>query len=38
MKKHAFYMFITLKAAVEKCDFGGYFELIFISFIVLDIQ
>ena len=21
-----------------KCDFGGYFELIFISFIVLDIQ
>ena len=36
-----FYMFITLEAAIdnlEKCDFGGYFELIFISYIILDIQ
>ena len=34
-------MFITFEAAIdqmEKCDFGGYFELIFISYIVLDIQ
>ena len=34
-------MFITLETVIdemEKCDFGGYFELIFISYIVLDIQ
>ena len=34
-------MFITFEAAIDwkvKCDFGGYFELIFISYIILDIQ
>ena len=34
-------MFITLKAGVDKMDkylFGGYFELIFIIYISLDIQ
>ena len=34
-------MLIPFEAAInfmEKCDFGGYFELIFASFIALDIQ
>ena len=34
-------MFIIFEAAIdwmEKYEFGGYFELIFISYIVLDIQ
>ena len=34
-------MFITFEAAIdemEKYEFGDYFELIFISYIVLDIQ
>ena len=34
-------MFITFEAVIdqmERCDFGGYFELIFISYIILDIQ
>ena len=36
-----FYMFITFQAAIDKMakyEFGGHFELIFISYIVLDIQ
>ena len=34
-------MLITFENVIdemEKCDFGGYFELIFISYIVMDIQ
>ena len=34
-------MFLTFEAAIdlmEKYEFGGYFEFIFISYIVLDIQ
>ena len=34
-------MFINFETVIdlmEKCDFGGYFELIFISYSVLDIQ
>ena len=40
-EKHTFYMFLTFEAAMdqmEKYEFVGYFELIFISYIVLDIQ
>ena len=35
------YMLNTFEAVIdkmEKCDLGGYFELIFISYIVLEIQ
>ena len=36
-----FYMFITFEAVIdlmEKYEFGDYFEVFFISYIILDIK